>query len=91
MHILKKPNLSRETVPLNNWAAAPPPPAYVCDEDLSVLVEAAVELRLEDRAEEGQDQLVRVDPFSARKLKNKSWNHCKKRLGRLKYFTPGSQ
>jgi hypothetical protein len=55
---------------LNNRAAAPPP-AYICDEDLSVLVEAAVELRLEDRAEEGQDQLVRVDPFSARKLKNK--------------------
>ncbi len=68
IHVLKKPNPSRETVPLNNRAA---PPAYICDEDLSVLVEAAIELRLEDRAEEGQDQLVRVDPFSARKLKNK--------------------
>ena len=42
--------------------------AYVGDEDLPVLVEAAVELGLEHRAEEGEDQLVRIDPLTTGEL-----------------------
>ena len=41
---------------------------YVDDEDLPVLVEAAVELGLEHRAEEGEDQLVRIDPLTTGEL-----------------------
>jgi hypothetical protein len=41
----------------------------VCYQDFPVLVEYSKELRLKDGTEEGQDELVGVDPFSVVELK----------------------